>query len=128
MAATQTSFDERIARIQARANGKEPKAPVLAPMVGEDLREPKERKRGLFSGFVGRLVMPLAVAGIAAGVYSGELIGLLPPEMVAEAASQPGAFGDFLRAQLSDEQLSRIVGHDSAAAPLPGLEPVIATN
>lgn len=104
----QTSFADRIAGIEARASGKAPKLPVMAPMVGEDLRETASKKRGVVSGFIRNVILPAAVIGIGAGLYAGELIAMLPPDIAADLVTQPGPLGEFLRDQMSPEHVAQL--------------------
>ena len=76
----QTDFETRIARIQARANGQLPPEPIIAPLVGEEIKPRKNRRGG------SRVVLlTLAAAAFAAGTYSTELVAILPPDVVASS-------------------------------------------
>lgn len=105
----QTSFADRIAKIEARASGKLPLAPVIAPMVGEDLRE-IEKKRGRASRMKRVFTLPLLGAALGAGLYSGELIAMLPPQVAAEILTRPDTLGELMRAQVTPEQFAQLTG------------------
>lgn len=113
---TQTSFTDRIDRIQKRAAGIEPKAPVIAPMVGEDLREMRIR-RGSLGLALRRLMLPVAVAAFIAGLFSGDLIAMLPPQVASQILTRQDTLGDLMRAQVTPEQFARLTGGASAALP-----------
>jgi len=81
-------FAARIARIEARACGKLPPAPVIAPFVGEEVRAPRKRR----SGF-GRLLLPVLGLGLVVGLFGNEIIALLPPEVVASSSVLSGLVG-----------------------------------
>lgn len=104
---TQTSFSDRVARIQARAEGRMPKAQLIAPMVGEDLRE-IERQKGRRGRSARAAMLPLMIAGVTAGLFSGEIITMLPPEVAADMLTRPGTLGELMRAQVTPEQLAML--------------------
>ncbi|MFC4670305.1 hypothetical protein ACFO5X_17195 [Seohaeicola nanhaiensis] len=112
----QTSFSDRIDRIQKRAAGVEPKAPVIAPMVGEDVREMRTRRSSVGLA-LRRLMLPIAVAAFIAGLFSGELIAMLPPQVATEMLTRPDTLGDLMRAQVTPEQLDRVLAQASASQP-----------
>lgn len=92
----QTDFETRVAQIQARAAGKLPPKPIIAPLVDEHLAPPKKRRRGLRMMIL--LVLATAVAG---GFYSAELVSFLPQDVVASSEFLTSiANGDLLRAGL----------------------------
>jgi len=76
----QTDFETRVARIQARASGQLPPEPIMAPLVGEEVK-PQKKRRG------GSRVVLLTLVGVAfiGGAYSSELVAILPPDVVASS-------------------------------------------
>ena len=78
--ADRTEFSARIARIEARASGKLPPMPVIAPMVGEewDIHEkPRRKLRYIF--------MPLALLAFCIGMFSDRLVAQLPQEILDQS-------------------------------------------
>lgn len=62
--ADRTDFSARIARIEARASGKLPPMPVIAPMVGEEWDIHEKPRRKLRYTF-----MPLALLAFCIGMF-----------------------------------------------------------
>ena len=83
--ADRTDFSTRIARIEARASGKLPPMPVIAPMVGEEWNiQAKPRRR------LRRLLLPLALLAVC-GIYSDRLIALLPQAVLEQSEFLSGS-------------------------------------
>ena len=110
----QTDFASRVARIEARASGKGPKQPVIAPFVGEDVNS-MERLLRPKRNRLGRVIVMCAGLAVCGALFADDLAPYLPSGMQPHAHALATAF---------DETLSETIGHVASLATPADTAPV----
>ena len=112
----QNDFASRVARIEARASGKRPKTPVIAPFVGEDVKSMERLMRPRRNG-LGRVVVAVAGLALVGTIFADDLAPMLPSGMQPHARALSAAF---------DETLADTLGR--VAQSVPPDEPAASVN